>query len=30
VKKNLFALKAHSADYDRELTRAWTTIKTGQ
>ena len=30
VKKNLFALKAHSPDYDRELTRVWTTIKTGQ
>jgi putrescine transport system substrate-binding protein len=30
VKKNLFALKAHSPDYDRELTRAWTQIKTGQ
>ena len=30
VKKNLFALKAHTPDYDRELTRAWTRIKTGQ
>ncbi len=30
VKKNLFALKAHTPDYDRALTRAWTTIKTGQ
>lgn len=30
VKKNLFALKAHSPKFDRELTRAWTTIKTGQ
>ena len=30
VKKNLFALKAHSPDFDRELTRAWTQIKTGQ
>ena len=30
VKKNLFALKAHTPDYDRELTRAWTQIKTGQ
>lgn len=30
VKKNLFALKAHSADYDRLLTRSWTRIKTGQ
>ena len=30
VKKNLFALKAHTPDFDRELTRAWTRIKTGQ
>lgn len=30
VKKNLFALKAHTPEYDRELTRAWTQIKTGQ
>ncbi|HWA17693.1 MAG TPA: polyamine ABC transporter substrate-binding protein [Devosia sp.] len=30
TKKNLFALKAHSPQYDRLLTRAWTSIKTGQ
>ena len=30
VKANLFALKAHSAKFDRELTRVWTRIKTGQ
>jgi putrescine transport system substrate-binding protein len=30
VQAKAFALKAHSADYDRILTRAWTTIKTGQ
>jgi putrescine transport system substrate-binding protein len=30
VAKNLFALKAHSASYDRLLTRSWTRIKTGQ
>lgn len=30
VKANAFALKAHSANYDRILTRAWTRIKTGQ
>ncbi|MEO6396528.1 MAG: polyamine ABC transporter substrate-binding protein [Devosia sp.] len=30
VKANLFALKSHSAEYDRLLTRAWTRIKTGQ
>lgn len=30
VKKNLFALKAHTPDYDRDLTRSWTRIKTGQ
>ncbi|MBI4923312.1 MAG: polyamine ABC transporter substrate-binding protein [Devosia nanyangense] len=30
VKKNLFALKAHTPAYDRELTRTWTRVKTGQ
>ena len=30
VKKNLFALKAHTPAFDRELTRTWTRIKTGQ
>ncbi len=30
VSAKLFALLPHSADYDRELTRAWTQIKTGQ
>jgi putrescine transport system substrate-binding protein len=30
VKANLFALKAHAPAYDRDLTRTWTRIKTGQ
>ncbi|MDB4073579.1 polyamine ABC transporter substrate-binding protein [Ascidiaceihabitans sp.] len=30
VSANLFSLRPHSARYDRTLTRAWTTIKTGQ
>lgn len=30
VKANLFANRAHSLQYDRLLTRAWTRIKTGQ
>ncbi len=30
VAANLFSLKPHSSRYDRSLTRAWTTIKTGQ
>lgn len=30
VRKKLFSLKPHSSRYDRLLTRAWTTIKTGQ
>ncbi|MDO8360364.1 MAG: spermidine/putrescine ABC transporter substrate-binding protein PotF, partial [Devosia sp.] len=30
VKKNLFALKAHTPAYDRDLTRTWTRVKTGQ
>lgn len=30
TKANLFALKAHSPKYDRKLTRAWTTVKTGR
>ncbi len=30
VKEKLFAQKAHSAKYDRLLTRAWTGIKTGR
>jgi putrescine transport system substrate-binding protein len=29
TKANLFALKAHTPKYDRRLTRAWTSIKTG-
>lgn len=30
VSAKLFSLKPHSSRYDRSLTRAWTTIKTGQ
>ncbi len=30
TKANLFALKAHSPKYDRRLTRAWTSVKTGR
>lgn len=30
MKPNLFALRAHSARYDRLLNRSWTSIKTGQ
>lgn len=30
VKAKLFSIKPHSARYDRTLTRAWTTIKTGK
>ena len=30
VKANLFTLRPHSAKYDRRLTRAWTTVKTGK
>lgn len=30
ISAHLFSLKPHSARYDRSLTRAWTTIKTGQ
>ncbi|NND91901.1 MAG: polyamine ABC transporter substrate-binding protein [Granulosicoccus sp.] len=30
VRAKLFSLKPHSSRYDRSLTRAWTTIKTGQ
>lgn len=30
VKANLFSLTPHSARFDRQMTRAWTTIKTGQ
>ena len=30
VKANLFSLKPHTSKFDRSLTRAWTTIKTGQ
>lgn len=30
TKANLFALKAHTPKYDRRLTRAWTSIKTGR
>lgn len=30
VKAKMFALKPHSARYDRTLTRTWTTIKTGK
>ncbi|MDF3416080.1 polyamine ABC transporter substrate-binding protein [Sulfitobacter sp. M57] len=30
VQAKLFSLRPHSARYDRMLTRAWTTIKTGQ
>lgn len=30
VREKLFAMKAHSARFDRLLTRAWTEIKTGQ
>ncbi len=30
VKTKFFSLKPHSAKFDRLLTRAWTTIKTGQ
>lgn len=30
LKSKLFLLKAHSAQYERLLTRAWTRIKTGQ
>ena len=30
VREKLFSLKPHTARYDRSLTRAWTTIKTGQ
>ena len=30
VKPSLFALRAHSARYDRLLNRSWTSIKTGQ
>lgn len=30
VRAKMFSLKPHSAGYNRTLTRAWTTIKTGQ
>ena len=30
VSANLFSLRPHTPRYDRSLTRAWTTIKTGQ
>lgn len=30
AKENLFSLKPHTARFDRTLTRAWTTIKTGK
>ncbi|GGA20195.1 polyamine ABC transporter substrate-binding protein [Neptunicoccus cionae] len=30
VQANLFSLRPHTPRYDRSLTRAWTTIKTGQ
>lgn len=30
TRKKLFSLRPHSARYDRSLTRAWTSIKTGQ
>lgn len=30
VSANLFTMRPHTARYDRSLTRAWTTIKTGQ
>ena len=30
VSAKLFSLKPHSPRYDRSLTRAWTTVKTGQ
>jgi putrescine transport system substrate-binding protein len=30
VKENLFALEAHSARFDRQLTRAFTRLKTGR
>jgi putrescine transport system substrate-binding protein len=29
IKKKMFVSKPHAARYDRALTRAWTTIKTG-
>lgn len=30
ISANLFSLRPHTSRYDRSLTRAWTTIKTGQ
>jgi putrescine transport system substrate-binding protein len=30
VSQELFTLNAHSASYDRLLTRSWTRVKTGQ
>ena len=30
VKANLFTQNAHTAKFDRKLTRAWTNIKTGR
>ena len=30
AKENLYAIRAHTPTYDRQLTRAWTRIRTGQ